>query len=381
MPELVPYHLTFRSGLHLGAHGENPHKVSVSLPSDSLFAALLDVFGRAGGDPQSFAAPFDAESPDPPLLLSSAFPFAGGVRFYPLPVDRRRLFSPEAAQKAGKLLKRIQFLSEGLFRLALQGQRLDDWLFPPDEAGEPRAGLALQDGALWMARDEVQRLPEGFRKAVKLHALRHHPVFSLAQTPRVTIDRITSASNIFQAGRVTFAQGCGLWFGVAWRQPDRPVAGQEGPTYRQAFSRALDLLQHDGLGGERSAGYGAFGFTEGQAISLPEPLPGAAAFLLSRYHPRPAELPAALSVPGAAYQLVFVGGWLRTPSGPAQRRKRLALLAEGSLAAPPAYPAGDLVDVRPEYGGAPSVPHPVYRSGLALAVGWPAEFSQEAKHA
>jgi len=82
-------------------------------------------------------------------------------------------------------------------------------------------------------------------------------------------------------------------------------------------------------------------------------------------------LPQALTAKDTAYDLVSVAGWLRSPDGPAQRRKRLILVAEGSLVRPPAFPAGDVTDVRPDYEGGPGVPHPVYRYGLALALGWP----------
>lgn len=42
------------------------------------------------------------------------------------------------------MIKRIRYLSEHLLRLALSGQRLDEWLFPEDEYKEPATGVALQ---------------------------------------------------------------------------------------------------------------------------------------------------------------------------------------------------------------------------------------------
>lgn len=377
MPQLIPYQLAFHSGLHLGTRGVNLEEAGLSLPADTLFAALLDVWRRAGGDAADLAAPFTAAPPDPPFLLTSAFPYAGEVRFYPLPLNLTALFSAETLRRRGKDIKRIRYLSEALFRKALAGEPLDADLFPADEAEEPQRGLALQDGSLWLSVEEATRLPGSLqRDPARRRALRYLNLWNVGRVPRVTVSRITSASTIFHAGRVTFAADCGLWFGVAWRAPEQRVG--TGPlSFRQAFQQALALLQHEGLGGERTAGYGAFTFKEGEAFTLPDPAPGGLALLLSRYHPRPDELPQALTAQDTAYDLVGVAGWLRSPDGPAQRRKRLVMVAEGSLVRPPAFPAGDITDVRPDYEAGPGLPHPVYRYGLALAVGWPAALTPD----
>jgi CRISPR-associated protein Csm4 len=366
MPELIPYHLAFQGGLHTGTHGLNLEEAGSHLPADTLFSALLSVWRRSGEDVDALAAPFAAAPPDPPFLLSSAFPFAGAVRFYPMPVDLARLFRAETLACRGKAVKGIRYLSEVLFRKALRGEKLDDDLFLEDERAEPLSGVALQGGALWLSAGEVEELPKDLRRPTgKLRSLHHLRVWEAKRVPRVTVDRISSASTVYQAGRLSFAEDCGLWFGLSWlREGDR--------TLRAAFERALAVLQDDGLGGERAAGYGAFTYRRAGVLRLPEPAAGRPAWLLSRYHPRPEELPAALQAPGAAYSLVAVGGWLSSPDGAAQRRKRLYLLAEGSLVCPPAYPAGDLTDLCPEYESGRGLGHPVYRYGLALAAGLPA---------
>jgi CRISPR-associated protein Csm4 len=372
MPVLQPYYLAFRGGLHIGTRGVNLEEAAMHLPSDTLFAALLDAWRRAGGDAASFAAPFVTDAPDPPFLLTSAFPFAGGVRFYPMPADLARLFKAATIRDRGKALKHIRYLSEALLRKALQGSPLDDDLFPEDQRAEPVGGVALQGGSYWLAEDETPALPDGLRRDPgRRHALRYLAVANPERVPRVTVDRISSSSTIYHAGRLTFAPGCGLWFGVWFPGGDRSLA-PDGPTFSEAMGRLLQMLAEEGLGGERASGYGAFTMKAGSpAIVLPDPVAGELALLLSRYHPRAAELPGALAAPDAAYRLAAVAGWLRSPDGAAQRRKRLYLVEEGSLVCPPAYPAGDVTDVRPTYENpAGDVPHPVYRYGLALAAGW-----------
>ncbi len=382
MPELVPYLLTFKGGLHLGTGAENLEESLVIIPSDTLFSAVLDAWSRSGNDAQVFAEPFIAEQRDPPFLLTSAFPFAGEVRFYPAPVNLASLFSEVTREHYGKTIKRIRYLSEGILQKAMQGEGLYAYLFPRDEGEEPKNGVALQGGTFWLLTEEVEKLPKEMqRPAGRRHALPLLSVFQVRNVPRVTIDRIQSASQIFHATRVTFAEGCGLWLGVQWNSSERTI-GTSQVTYRQALNHCLYMLQEDGLGGERTTGYGSFTLKEGKPFSLPDPKVGKLAYLLSRYHPHSAELPATLNNARTAYQLISVGGWLRSFGNPAQRRKHLTMVAEGSLIVPPTFPLGDLCDVRPTYQNPQGdLPHPVYRMGYALTIGWQRNLGKEADHA
>lgn len=362
MAELTVYRLTFRGGFHLGARGVDLEESAEHIPSDTLFAALVDAALRLSGSGEVLAEPF--ADGNPPFLLTSAFPFAGSVRFFPMPVPLDRWFGPETLRERSKDLKRVKFVSEALFRRMVDGERMDDWLFAEKEKNEPTRGVALQGGAFWLTVEETGGLPVEMRvRPKRLHALRYHHVFQAHQLPRVTLDRITSASNIYHAGRVSFAPGCGLWFGVQWRS--------NGASLQGLFLQALAVLADDGLGGERTVGYGGFRWPpEEEHLTLPDPTDGGLVWLLSRYHPREAELPAALTgSPG--YALIAVAGWLRTWEGAAQRRQRLWLVAEGSLVrAVGPGPWGNLTDVRPRYQNPDGdLPHPVWRYGFALGAG------------
>ena len=374
MPELTPVTLTFHGGLHVGLRGLDLAESAAYVPSDTLFAALLDAWRRSGQTAEDFAAPFTSSPNDPPFLLTSAFPQAGAVRFFPMPQDVTILLSPEKLRDYGKTLKGVRYLSEKLLRAAAGGQTMDSQLFPKKETEEPEGnqGLALQGGSLWLAKEEMAQLPDAMhRKQRRLHSLRHVNVWSNQQTPRVTVSRITSASNIFHAGRVSFAAGCGLWFGVQWRKPDMPVPGAS-ITYRDAFSAALSLLEHDGLGGERTSGYGAFTHSKDGSFHLDDPGEEKLTLLLCRYMPREDELQHTLTAEGTAYAMSPVEGWLRSPDQPAQRRRLVYMLTEGSAIHTSSALAGRVENVRPAYANdAPQFPHPVYRYGLALGLGWP----------
>lgn len=380
MNDVTPIQLAFHSGFRVGVTGVDLEESGISIPADTLFAALVDARRRSGEAVDAFLAPFTLQSPDPPFVITSAFPYAGGVRFYPAPVDMTEILTDKALFERGKAIRRVRYLSERLLMRALKGEKLDACLFPADESAEPTTGVALQGGSLWLTKDEAQTLPVSLRPDKdKLRALRFREVWSNDRVPRVTVDRVTNASTIFHTGRVSFARGCGLWFAVRWLRPDQRV-GAQGPTWREAFMAGLNVLADDGIGGERSAGYGAFSIQVGLPLALPVAQAGARACLLSRYHPRADELPGAIAGDDCAYNMVSIGGWMRAPGVPAQRRKRITMLAEGSLVRLPGAVAGDVVDVKPEYEAvAGEAPHGVYRYGIAFGVAWPPRPSGDAR--
>jgi CRISPR-associated protein Csm4 len=110
-------------GFHFGRHGLGQEQSMAAMPSDSLFAALVAVLARTDGKEavEKFCAPFTGENTDPPFVLSSTFPFAGTVRFLPVPMLSR---GGEAQGVQAKKLKRVQFVSEEIFRSLLKGEAL-----------------------------------------------------------------------------------------------------------------------------------------------------------------------------------------------------------------------------------------------------------------
>ncbi|OQA15688.1 MAG: hypothetical protein BWY63_02877 [Chloroflexi bacterium ADurb.Bin360] len=355
MPQLTTYQLTFPHGLHIGAGGVESVEDSLDyVPSDTLFAALLDTWRHIGRDVTKIIS----KEGRPVLRVTSAFPFAGSVRFFPKPVDLQQLFTEATLKKegAGKRLKKIRFLSEGLLLKAANGAYLDDALFPEEEYDSPQTGIALQGGAFWLLAEEAKNLPKDWPVVPdKWWLLRRKKVFEAQMAPRVTVDRINTAPNLFQSERVLFNAGCGLWFGAVGELSDLP--------------ELLTVLGDAGLGGERTAGYGHFTTTSTDILDLPDPQE--CAYLLSRWHPKDQTEITLLQRPDSAYKIEAVEGWLRTPDpAAAQRRKRIWLVAEGSLI--DGNPQGDAADVRPEYDAksGEKIPHPIYRSGFAVALNW-----------
>ena len=238
MPELTPHHLEFRGGLHMGTKPDL-EEVGLTIPSDTLFSAMLMAWLHMGRDPAEFALPFLEN--DPPFLLTSAFPRAGDVRFYPIPANVRLLFANPAAilDTYGKQIRKVKFISEDLLLKFLHGEHLDPWLFPKKEEEYNKdqfAGLTIQSGTCWMTHEEIRLLPTALTSSregkIPGRALYRIKFWDQGRVPHVQVDRINQASTIYHIGRLT-TEGCGLWF-VPLIHPDGTV-GDPAEPYRQAF--------------------------------------------------------------------------------------------------------------------------------------------------
>jgi CRISPR-associated protein Csm4 len=350
-------------GFHFGRHGLGQEATGLTLPSDSLFAALVYRLAERQGNGAAarFIAPFLEGKP--PFLLTSTFPQAGPVRFFPAPLLRQEDPQVQPAVKT-KDLKKIDFLSEALFRRWLAGEPLCKLYLEAEKLHRGQALLTADElKQLLQALHGEETLRDKAKFERRLDALRsgQERLWTVELRPRVALGRSVVNSSIFHTGRVVFASGCGLWFGVRWLDPQ--------PELKALLNVLLEELSETGLGGVRSAGFGSCKIAPAPALELPEA--GAGPWInLSRYLPREDELPALLDR-RAAYQLAQVGGWLDSFEKRGQRRKSVNLLVEGSILGAVDRPApGRVVDVRPHYPTDPDPQgHPVYRSGLAFAVG------------
>lgn len=355
---------------HFGRQGIGLEEAGETLPSDSLFAALvaqaatLGGAGRAADGAPRFAGPF--VSGTPPLMLSSLFPRLGELPLLPRPLLKLAV-ADALREPIGKGFKKLRYLSPALFSAVCRGESIVE---PP---------LITQGGQIWISPAEASALPAPWRRAPRedeaawRRRFAETPIWSIESLPRVTVDRASTASSYYEVGRVTYAPDAGLALLVRFVEPDA----------REGFERLLTLLAESGLGGRRSSGYGAFAWKPGADLVLAPGATGSRAVLLSRYIPRDDRELEALRSERAAYQLVRVGGWVYSQGQPSQRRQRVMMVVEGSVLDEGLGPVrGKVVDVRPHYsaerphpqvGAGDGTSHPVYRSGLALTVPIPDE--------
>lgn len=343
---MIAYHLQPRTPFHFGERGVGNEETSEFLHSDTLLAALVIAWQLSRG--YRLAELLEPlRSGSPPLRLSSAFPYAGPVRFLPRPLIP--LFGEADAQQLDpKLGKKVEWVS---------WRRLED-IITSDTPPRVQAEDLLMAGRVWLHAADRRALEATFGQP--LQRFRIWSVGEAETIPRVTIDRVNNTSALYYQGQVRFAEGCGLYVLADF------AAAAGDNNYQQAVTDGLALLGEQGLGGRRSVGLGQF---ELQEMALEEPLeqPGTADpayhLLLSLYHPTQAEVQAG-ALSKARYRLLTRQGWFFSEADTGQRRRAVRMLAEGSLLPHPV--TGEIIDVAP--AGYTEARHPVYRSGLALTV-------------
>jgi len=368
------YLLMARSPFHFGVRGVGIEAASVVGHADTLWSAFCLGLEEIAGPAElaRFIAAY--RSGEPPMLLSSAFPYAAArssadeddwqpprtaqaadaVRFYPKPLaDPAGLPDKPALRKA---LKGASYVSAAVFADWIAGRPMGAHL---ESDGLP---ITVESGQAWVSRAELKRL-EGWiddeTEAIRL--------WVTGDVPRVTVDRVSSASQVFQAGRVTFQPGGGLWLGIRWGSGWQPVG-----------ESVLRALGDSGLGGERSAGHGQFTLLLLGAETWADPAPGAPFINLAFYWPPDATAAqATLGDPRARYTLEVRRGYMASHRvvqpeeggrvvGAALRRRSVCMAGEGSLliASGPG-PFGGLANVTPKLfaqaGG-----HDVLRYGYAF---------------
>ncbi len=329
---------------HFGRHGLGQEKTGSHFTSDSLFAALVARIATLHGKAEaaSFCERFSDNKP--PFVLSSAFPRVGKILLFPPPQTSRKPMDISGAPKPKKL-KQVRYVSEELFRILLKGRKLaEEW-----ESAEK-----YHDEKVLLTNSEADQLSHNIKT-------RKEPMWKVTRQPRVTIDRAANNSTIYHTGQVVFNRGCGLWFGLRWLNP--------APELEDQLPGWFAELGHAGLGGERSSGFGICEITQKSNIDFPESV-NKSWVSLSRYFPKEDET-SALEYHLAAYEIESVEGWIKSPHGKKdERRKTVHMLAEGSVLGPlDAIAPGQMVDAQPSYGGKTPLGHAVWRNGIALGVG------------
>lgn len=312
--------LPFTTPAHFGRAGRDLTDTAHWLGSDSLFSAIINtwslLYGQSAADELLKAFATNAA----PFILSSAFPYCekpGPTYFLPRPVGLNLDILCDSKPKKAKKIT---------------------WL-PWQALAEIGMG-AIPHGYI---AHGIFLLPPG----------RTEPLLRERELPRVGLDSLTAASNIYNINVVHFAADAGLYFLVKIQE-----------VWLDKFKAVIRLLGEEGIGGERSYGLGRFRVNEDIYLPIPAwPLQGEPALLLSAYYPAPGELNG-LSAGMTAYTLRSCGGYVYRLGDTGVRRPFIRLFAEGSLCT--FRPAGCLADVTPPgYAGGR-----VYRNGLAYTLPW-----------
>ncbi|HSU60819.1 MAG TPA: hypothetical protein VLI55_16015 [Bryobacteraceae bacterium] len=317
-------------------------RVDTLYRSDRLYSAVTVAMRHLGFLEEWLAA--TAQSPVSAVSLSSLFPFQGDSLFaippataWPPPPGLVTTPSPVFLSKIR--WKAARFVPLTLIDSLLAGQPVlaDQWI--PD----PESGCLLR-------RDRPSSSP--FRIAIRSGA---------------AVDRLENRSvEVHSAACVEFEAASGLW-SVA-RFADEPAESAWSGRIQAAFR----LLADSGFGGRRTSGWGQTHAPEFQYGRWPDLLfprltrtlgnrngssnghGGSEFWLLSLYSPASAD------------QIDWTSGDYSLAVRAGAETKALRMIAEGSVVAARSAPVGMAVDIAPE-----GFAHPIYRSGLALALELP----------
>ena len=364
MRTYTAYRLKFKTQLHLG-RTTGPaqtgklglEKTEIYIPADTLFSAICQTWATFY-DPASltdFLNQYTAKGGSLPFTLTSAFPFADNVYFFPKPLTlRESKDTPEKVKtEAKKKIKKLQFVSGNLFQRIISGHLPE---FSPDKPiattlnGEEI--YLMNSEKIWVNAEENKHL----REALFLNNETENEEINIWQTPtrpRVTIGSRNASSEIWHLQTVQFNKKCGLWF----------AADFDNDETKHKIETLLRVLGDNGIGGERNAGYGAFDF-DTASIEIPDAQGSNQSMTLSPICPKSADQLEHLLKGDVAYTLTSSSGWVSTP-GTVARRKQVNMFAEGSVLNTCDEPVGRLVDLKPDNWAQ----HPVYRYGYAWQVG------------
>jgi len=311
--------MNFTAPLHLGVREGVLEESLSSIPSDLLFSALCSVYRMLYGR-QELEEFLNKQAQQAVLRCSSAFPWQGESYYLPRPrnLDLTKYeFTPKEA-------KRVRYMEAALVLRALSGQLCTDDLKACGR--EARQGILSGtcetdgSGEHWMFEYDV---------------------------PRVSLDAITSASNIYYFSQISLASNAGLYCLVEC--PD---------DFWKRIQACFRLLAEEGIGGDRSCGKGAFRVEFAGEMEIPQLTQPTSWMLLSLYYPtrdEAAEL-------DAEYGLLSRSGYMFSPEESGIRRKSLTMLTEGSVVYAAQCPQGLLADITPPGFTA----HRVWRSGQAM---------------
>lgn len=307
------FRLKFLSPVHVGT-GINSEEQDDFIHSDTLYSALYHLSLLVGSDLKD-----DILSGK--ILLSSLFP-------YYINDGRVVYFFPKPILNYGDLIKNLDYTLRKDFKKAK---------FIPLEIFEK----IINEGV------DVEDLRNYLELAKKTR-------YAMAKSviPRVFIDRFSSNSDFFTFGVSYFSEG-GLYC----------LCSCDDALYEKLEGH-LKLLGEEGLGGDRTAGYGFFEVTT-DTLEIEIPDTSAFSLLLSLVFPSPDDFNF-LDLSNSYYELVFRTGWFLTNDGATGRRGGIWMFKEGSVLSSSNTIKGSSPNVAPEFLKNKGVE--IYRFGFAFSI-------------
>lgn len=321
------YRLYFQTPLHIGDVRPEDYGNSESfIRSDTLIAAVTAMLGKTGKIEDNFDGQF-------PFRVSSLFPFTTIEKelcyFFPKLSKRMPVVTvKDQPLEYTKKLKKLKWLDQFYFEAQLNEKEFEQF------------GNEKQEDIQGEFCSQVKLPKDGF--------------ITRQVSQRVTIPRDRAGGEDpapFYMERLLFREGSGLYFLV------------EGSDFA-ALEDALNLLQHEGLGTDRTIGNGAFTWEKGTIdLELPE---SDICTNLSLFCPEGQDQLRNMLSDDASYDTVKRGGWITTEGFQTYRKKGVYMFTEGSVFHGDAAPKGrKAIDVTPDASFI-QLPHKIYRCGESI---------------
>ncbi len=333
--------------VHFGELGIGMEETSDRIHSDTLFSAWVSAYARLFGkdDVEELLKQFTTET-EPPFRLSSTFIYRklNGKTIYYLPCPLKRPMNyPEDDFAFAKEYKKLNCLPLEIWQRWYQGEGWKD-----------------SDGDELKAKAKAKKGDKIDGELTKAGIFDCSKAVEKAKVPKIAVDRITRATNIYHTNFVYFQKNAGLYFLVEFSNPE----------FKKKFLTVLNFLGGEGIGGERSSGAGQFE-VEVEPSELTPEWEKIVKFDKGNFHSLISLFwQESLSndfLANTSYELLRRGGWISSsPSGSQRRRKSIQMFAEGSVF--PVKPMGKLADVTPDGFEDKRNGHKVYRSGISLSL-------------
>lgn len=353
------FRLNFRQNpVHFGELGIGMEETSDRIHSDTLFSAWVSAYARLFGKDavEELLKQFQADV-EPLFRLSSTFIYrqVNGKTIYYLPCPLKRPIKyPEDDFEFAKEYKKLNYLPLEVWQRWYQGDGWKD-----------------SDGDELKAKAKAKKGEKIDGELTKAGSFNYGEAFQKGKVPKIAVDRITRATNLYHTAFVQYQENAGLYFLVEFPNPE----------FENTFLTVLKFLGEEGIGGERSSGAGHFKVESSSSELTPEWNKWEQVvnfkFNKENFHSLISlfweESLSNEFLANTSYELLRRGGWISSsPSGSQRRRKSVQMLAEGSVF--PDKPMGKLAEVTPDGFKDKRNGHKVYRSGISLSLPIKAKF-------
>lgn len=303
--------LKMKSPIHIGFRESDPEVSEITASSDTIFSGIVNTYALLYGKEETdkLIDKFMNSDEDIPFKVSSLFPYIKDEYFLPKPINYK--FDTDNEKVDIKKISKAKYISEKVISKDLKD-------------------IKINHG--FVSEEELKSAP-----------------YKIIKRPRVSIDRVTSATHIYYMRIVRYSENAGLWFFL-----------DSNDEFDERIKAAIRLLGDEGLGGERSIGMGLFEptFEELQEQAILTANNNGKYLLLSSLIPRNQEECNALS----AYELYEKTGFIYPTFGADKKHEIYTMVKEGAILSKPVL--GKLVD------GTPSdfKDHRIIKYGLAYIV-------------